>query len=225
MDKLECCIARDLLPLYIDDVLSPDSAELLRNHLEECESCRREYRAMLKDVVLPTSQEVQEENSRVVKNLKKKWTFKKHLIAAVSAVITLTVMVFSFFMTREILFDKSVGVLAPPIYRAYVWKAKETDGWVRLSFQEDIRWYDLIQSSEKTDYLKFDTAFSQMHFVNMADSVCAAELRVLNAEEEVVVAPFVLEPGTGVYLQQLLRDTPYIVEFRGEGEYFGFSFS
>ena len=225
MDNIKCCIAQDLMPLYIDGVLSEESSVLLQDHMEHCESCAQEYEAMSRDVVLPTNQVVQEENSRVVKDLKKKWTVKKCVIAVVSAVMTMTTLVFSYFMCREILFDQSIGIVAPPIYRAYQRNVEESDGWIRLTYQKDTRWYNLIQTAEKEKYLEFDSVFSELHFVNTGYSSGPVELRVLDAEGNIVVEPFVLEPGRGIYLQQLERDTPYIVEFRGEGQFFEFSFS
>lgn len=35
-----CPVIRDLLPLYLDEVLSPESANAVEQHLAECESCR-----------------------------------------------------------------------------------------------------------------------------------------------------------------------------------------
>lgn len=40
--KNECNIVRDLLPLCIEDIASPDSAVFVGKHLEKCEDCRRE---------------------------------------------------------------------------------------------------------------------------------------------------------------------------------------
>ena len=49
--KSECNIIRDLLPLCIEDMASPDSAVFVGKHLEKCEECRREM-SRLKDPVL-----------------------------------------------------------------------------------------------------------------------------------------------------------------------------
>ena len=40
--KSECNIVRDLLPLCVEDMASPDSAVLVGKHLEKCEECRKE---------------------------------------------------------------------------------------------------------------------------------------------------------------------------------------
>ena len=49
--KSECNIVRDLLPLCIEDMASPDSAVFVGKHLEKCEVCRREM-SLLKDASL-----------------------------------------------------------------------------------------------------------------------------------------------------------------------------
>ena len=38
--KVKCAVINDLLPLYVDDVLSKESRELIEEHIRECESCR-----------------------------------------------------------------------------------------------------------------------------------------------------------------------------------------
>ena len=40
--KISCDIAKDLMQLDVDELLSDDSRELLREHLDSCESCREE---------------------------------------------------------------------------------------------------------------------------------------------------------------------------------------
>ena len=49
MKELACATALDLLPLYIDGLLSPESQALVKEHLESCESCREAYERMCAD--------------------------------------------------------------------------------------------------------------------------------------------------------------------------------
>lgn len=46
MKEINCNIIRDLLPLYEDGVVSEDTAQLVREHLEGCPACREEYERM-----------------------------------------------------------------------------------------------------------------------------------------------------------------------------------
>lgn len=40
-EKLSCAIAKDLLPLYVDDVLSSESTNAVQEHLKHCAQCSK----------------------------------------------------------------------------------------------------------------------------------------------------------------------------------------
>ena len=44
--KMDCCVVRDLLPLYIEDMVSQQTAEYIRQHLAECPDCQKEYKEL-----------------------------------------------------------------------------------------------------------------------------------------------------------------------------------
>ena len=225
MDKLECCIAKDLLPLYIDDVLSADSAELLRDHLESCESCRQEYRTMLKDVILPTNQQVQEENSRVLKSFKSKWTAKKIFISVISSL--LAVFLYLAF-TREYMpnsdFFHPKNVARAGTVGSLCLGELSTDGeWTQLRFERKKPFrYDLWDV--QLPYLNFNSIFYEKQVVNSAYSSGPAEIRILDKEENVILGPFTVDAGYAVSLQSLQLWTEYIVEYRAEGDFYIFNF-
>ena len=51
MNKIfSCDIIKDLLPGYIDGVLSEAGADLVNRHLEECEECNRAYLEMKEEL-------------------------------------------------------------------------------------------------------------------------------------------------------------------------------
>ena len=41
--KLDCCVVRDLLPLYVENMVSDQTAEQIKQHLAECPDCQNEY--------------------------------------------------------------------------------------------------------------------------------------------------------------------------------------
>ena len=51
--EMTCGVVRDLLPLYADDVASPDSRALVEEHLKGCEDCRAELEQLERAVQLP----------------------------------------------------------------------------------------------------------------------------------------------------------------------------
>ena len=52
--KITCNIIEDLLPLYIDDMVSEDSRQLVGEHLKECAACRKMLDEMKKENQLRT---------------------------------------------------------------------------------------------------------------------------------------------------------------------------
>lgn len=45
----QCEIIRDIMPLYVDDACSSSSAEMIKEHLSECDECTRIYQAIKSD--------------------------------------------------------------------------------------------------------------------------------------------------------------------------------
>lgn len=68
---MKCEIIRDLLPLYIEDLCSPESREEVEAHLKQCVDCQREYKEL--------SQEYQNaiDNQGVEEFLEEKDLFEK----------------------------------------------------------------------------------------------------------------------------------------------------
>lgn len=40
--KTECSVVRDLLPLYVEDMVSPETAHYVKSHLADCSECQAE---------------------------------------------------------------------------------------------------------------------------------------------------------------------------------------
>lgn len=45
-NKIPCAVIKDLLPSYAEDLTSPETCELVREHLQECPDCQSVYEAM-----------------------------------------------------------------------------------------------------------------------------------------------------------------------------------
>lgn len=43
---MECNVVKDLIPLYIDDCCSEESAKIVKEHMENCCSCKELYENM-----------------------------------------------------------------------------------------------------------------------------------------------------------------------------------
>lgn len=92
MKEVNCNIIQDLLPLYVDGVVSQDTQEFVEEHLEHCEECKREVEFMRTDLSLPI-----EKKAPLFKGLKKKWRNKKLIISGVSILLTSLILFGAFY--------------------------------------------------------------------------------------------------------------------------------
>lgn len=87
MKEIKCTIIQDILPLYIDGVVSQDTKEMVEEHLQHCENCQEEYEAMKHELYIPA-----ENNASILKKMNKKWRKKKVMISIVSVLVTAIVL-------------------------------------------------------------------------------------------------------------------------------------
>lgn len=88
MDKISCEIIKDLLPLYIDDVVSEDSKALVEHHLNDCDECRREAEKMKSNIAVPASKKAAAAVKNTLARAKKSARLKKIAIAVISVIVS-----------------------------------------------------------------------------------------------------------------------------------------
>ncbi len=127
--KNECSIIRDLLPLYAEKMVSPDTATFVKEHLNSCENCRNEYEK-LKEPHPPQNAAA----PAPLLKLKKKMTAKKIQIIALTAVFAIALFVSAF------------AVLDAPIYLPYsenlITVEPVGDHILQLTFDEKVTDFD-----------------------------------------------------------------------------------
>lgn len=121
----ECSIIRDLLPLYAENMVSPDTAAFVEEHLEGCETCREEYKRIKEPQ--PTQELV---GAAPMLKLSRRMKVKKMQTIALTAVFVAALFVSAF------------AVLDAPIYFPYseglVTCEQFDDKGMRLSFDEKV---------------------------------------------------------------------------------------
>ena len=88
--KLSCDVIQDLLPLYVDKACSGDSAGIVEEHMEACETCKKVYDAMSaegKTEELVKSEEFRKQQATSVKKVKKKWSVSKKIFLTLGIII------------------------------------------------------------------------------------------------------------------------------------------
>ena len=87
MKEIKCTIIQDVLPLYIDGVVSQDTKEMVDGHLEHCDQCQKEYESMKRDLYIPVENKVS-----LFNNINRKWRKKKMMISIVSVIATAIIL-------------------------------------------------------------------------------------------------------------------------------------
>ena len=122
MKDIKCTVIQDLLPLYVDEVVSDDTKSLVNEHLLTCEDCRNEYEQMKGTLYVPI-----ENKATLLSQLKKRWNRKKWLLIF-GSVLTTTLIGFALFS-----FIFHYGKPIP--YTADLFKLEETaDGTLVLNY-------------------------------------------------------------------------------------------
>lgn len=83
MSKIDCNIVKDILPLYIDDLVSVETKLIVEEHLQSCEDCLEYLKLMNEDTNIELKIETSEKDKngeKVLKRIKKsqdriKYTF------------------------------------------------------------------------------------------------------------------------------------------------------
>lgn len=83
MAKITCEVVKDLLPLYVDDVLSSDSRALVEEHLKTCSECANLCNNLKSDDSFALTKN--ENDKAAIKKIKKKIQTKRIVTALVSA--------------------------------------------------------------------------------------------------------------------------------------------
>lgn len=102
MSKINCNVAGDLIPLYVDEVLTSDSVELVEEHLAECEDCTSKVESLRKETVIAADKDV-----KPLKKIKRKVKINKWAVISIIAVVVLLSVFITAFFIKPIYFDIS----------------------------------------------------------------------------------------------------------------------
>ena len=123
--KYECDIVKDLMPLYIDDLLSEISKRFVEDHINSCESCRAYYEKLSKEVKIPISRESRFSDLKPIEYLKENLS-KKIIKKVLATLLVVGLCVGSFLFTY--LYKLPVD---PQMMEFY-----EKDNYLMMKYQE-----------------------------------------------------------------------------------------
>lgn len=95
-------MAGDLIPLYVDEVLTPDSVELVEEHLAECEDCTAKVESLRKTTVVAADKDV-----KPIKKIHGKIKKGRIIAGAITAAVIFAAAFAAAFFTDNVRFDYS----------------------------------------------------------------------------------------------------------------------
>ncbi|MCD8141693.1 MAG: zf-HC2 domain-containing protein [Clostridiales bacterium] len=135
--KLECGIARDLLPLYVDGLCSEESRAALEPHLQECAGCQACYQRMRAESAEPAPVPPEGEAStrfrRGMRRVRRRW--------ALSLVAVLVAIPLIFMTVAQVRGDGLCFTNLIPVAKCYHFLSLLQDG----DYEEA---YDLLDTEE-----------------------------------------------------------------------------
>lgn len=203
MEKISCSIAKDLLPLYIEGILSEETAQVVEMHLQTCESCKKDFEIMRQDFVFPSAPKIQEENEKILKELKRQLKIKRILTGVVAVFVTIAVIISGYMVYTNVgavydFFTEDNMVVLRDIHTGNTWEPVEVDG---------------------EEYLNYDRLICKKKMVVHIDSASAVTFRIIDTEGNIVINEQTIEPGESASLEELKRNTDYNVEIKADGDF------
>ncbi len=87
INRLDCAIVEDLLPLYHDGVVNVITAEAVEEHLKECEGCKKEYESLSAEIVGTTEKSTKEAFTIMIKKKRIKQIFMTVIACVLSCAL------------------------------------------------------------------------------------------------------------------------------------------
>lgn len=140
--KNECSVVRDLLPLYIENIVSEDTVSFIKGHLEGCKECRAAYQRLKEPVESPKVIQPGNDIAPLIK-LKRRITAKRIKTALLTLVFVITVLIsfFAIFSAPEF-FPYSDNLLK---------MVENTDGSITITFDDTVTNYKYEHYVDQND--------------------------------------------------------------------------
>ena len=209
MEKISCHITKDLLPLYVENVLSEETAKVVAAHLETCDRCRRDYEQMADTFTFPAAPQIEEENRKVLRTMKKRLRYRRIRAVVIAVIVTASVFIASMTAYTNVsavynFFTENTCVTLREV--------QTENDWLPLTFEDG------------SSVLNFDRLICDKEVVVDANSTAGATFRITDIEGNIALDDLYVAPGEAVSLDTLDRNTDYIVEIQATATFLAITF-
>lgn len=106
MSKINCDIIRDLLPGYSDKILSESSNKLVKEHLQRCDKCLKEFQEMNKEI----PSEIITNQDEEINYLKK---YKRNKVLSIIFAVIIAILIAIILFGLLYFYDSTATMLYP----------------------------------------------------------------------------------------------------------------
>lgn len=204
---MNCNIIKDLLPSYIDEICSEDTAKAVEEHIEHCEECQR-YIQMMKQ---PTNSiQMMAEEVKVAKEPFKRINKKRRLQVITAIVMTFMITIIGYQVVQNV---EIINQFFFPKVMAIADIADDREEWQSISFSSDL--------INHQDYVIYDSLFWRKEIINSANNESDVLLRVKDEKGNVIIDQVQVPAGKSVKLDGLKRNEKYYIEIKAsQGRFF-----
>lgn len=175
--KISCSVIRDILPLYVENMVSEDTKEIVEEHIKDCEECKKELEEMKSSIDLPI-----DTDTTPLRRIKTTMRRKKIQTIIFSTMVTMVIIAIA------------IGYLTVPEHIPYheglISFIESNDGMVIAIFSPEVTGYTINAEPSKTDD-------GIVYYINTWDSIWNRNIIkksvnniVLNPEGEEVAAVY-----------------------------------
>lgn len=192
---MNCNIIKDLLPSYIEEICSEETAKTVEEHIEHCEKCQR-YLQMMKqptNSILMMTEEV-----TVAKEPFKRINKKRRIQVLIAVVITFMVTIIGAWVVQD------VGAVNDIFF---------PDEWGFATVTDDMEEWEGVKFNDQ-NYIIFDSIFWRKVIVNNANNEKNVLLRVKDDNDNIVIDEVQVPAGKSVKLEGLKRNEKYYIEIK-----------
>jgi len=175
--KLTCNVIRDILPLYVEDMVSEDTRKIMKEHINSCDNCRKQYEDMKSSIDLPM-----DTDTEPLKKIKSTVQRKKlqAVIFSVMVTIVISAIVIGFLTSREYI----------PYHDDLISFIEDNNGMVIAIFNEKVAGYDISVYPSEIDegFVYYITTWNSIW--NRSIMNRAVSNTVLNPKGEKVISVY-----------------------------------
>lgn len=160
--KNKCNIVKDILPLYVENMISDDTHQFVDEHVSQCAECKKSLELLKTDMRVEKTHQVEDAPVKAINKIRFDMNKKKVIAGIISAVISIIVVVLFF------------AYLTAPEYLPYtespnIITARENNGIVTLSFKGE---YELSQRGQGVyDISLYNTAWNKLFGDNQKQTI------------------------------------------------------